>query len=104
MSEKEFLDQQQWLHVLPDRLTAKTSCELRVELAVVEEMVRHGESLLHQLGTLHGHALSHPGQGWEDSTARLAALDFQLLQEPPGSHTSPNAFRYLLERCPDFRG
>ena len=86
--------QQQWLHVLPDRLTGKTSCELAVELAVAEEMVRHGENLQQELSALHAHALAHPGQHWEDSMGRLAALDFQPLQDPPPVSQGPHtAFR-----------
>ena len=86
--------QQQWLHVLPDQLTAKTSCELAVELAVVEEMVGHGENLQRELSVLHSHGLAHPGQRWEDSMGRLAALDFQPLQDhPPASQGPHTAFR-----------
>ena len=83
------------MHVLPDRLTAKSSCELRVELAVAEEMVRHGETLQRELGGLYSHALSRLGQGWEVSVEKLAALDFQLLQDPPGTLTTNTAFRYF---------
>ena len=64
-----------------------------MELAVVEEMVRHGESLQQELSMLFSHALSHPRQGWEDSVERLAALDFQLLQDPAGSQGIHTAFR-----------
>ena len=93
MSEGEFEEQLLWVHVLPDKLTGKCSCELRVELAVTREMMRHAETLQRELGSLHSHALSHPGQGWESNVERLAALDFQLLQDPPSTLTTSAAFR-----------
>ena len=37
--------QEVWLHILPDRLTGKTNCEMRVELCLLEEMVKYAEEL-----------------------------------------------------------
>ena len=34
-----------WLHTLPDQLTGKTNCEMRVELCLLEEMVKYAEEL-----------------------------------------------------------
>ena len=34
-----------WLHTLPDRLTGKTNCEMRVELCLLKEMIKYAEQL-----------------------------------------------------------
>lgn len=78
--EKESLqEKQRWIHVLPDKLTAKTNCELRLELVLTREAMLYGQSLQEKLGQLYTQALSH--QGWEQLLEQLATLDFQLLQE-----------------------
>ncbi len=92
-----------WVHVLPDQLTGKSSCELRVELALVKEMVGHAEALQQELGGLYSHALSHLGHGWEGNMERLAALDFQLLHDPPATQGADTAFRYIQSQmCYSF--
>ena len=72
-------ERQRWIHMLPDRLTAKTNCEMRVELVLTREAVLYGQSLQEKLGLLSTQSLSH--QGWEQLLEQLATLDFQLLQE-----------------------
>lgn len=86
------MERQQWVHVLPDRLTPKSNCELRVELVLTEEVVCYAELLQEKLGQLYSHALSHQDQRWEELMGQLATLDFQVLQESyaQGEYT----FRY----------
>lgn len=78
-------EKQRWIHVLPDMLTAKTTSELRLELAILGEMVTVGESLDERLQLLHSQALTHSSSGgfssWEHLMEQLASLDFQPLQE-----------------------
>jgi hypothetical protein len=79
VGEESLQEKLRWIHVLPDKLTAKTNCEMRVELVLTREAVLHGRSLEEKLQLLHTQALSH--QGWEQLLEQLATLDFQLLQE-----------------------
>ena len=38
-----------WLHVLPDGLTGKTNCEMRVERCLLREMIKYAEELQKRL-------------------------------------------------------
>ena len=38
-----------WLHTLPDRLTGKTNCEMRVERCLLREMIKFAEELQQRL-------------------------------------------------------
>lgn len=69
-----------WLHTLPDRLTGKTNCEMRVELLVLESSCRAAERLQSSLSSLHsstdgGHV------HWELLLDQLASYDFSPLQD-----------------------
>jgi len=87
--EKEKLkEKQQWLHVLPDRLTPKTTTELRLEAVLLEESLKAGQLLLDRLSQVHGQTLGHTSNGptgrgssWEIVMEQLASLDFQLIQD-----------------------
>ena len=74
---------------MPDRLTEKTNCELRLELILAQEVVEFGHLLQEKLKILHSHTLSQ--QGWGALMEELASLDFQPLQE------------YWMERKHSFR-
>lgn len=78
VEKKVLLERHCWVHTVPDRLTAKTNCELEVELLLTREGVAYAQSLQHKLGVLYTHARSH--QGWEELVQQLTSLDFQLLQ------------------------
>ena len=41
----EGVGQEAWLHTLPDRLTGKTNCEMRVERCLLREMIKYTEEL-----------------------------------------------------------
>ena len=34
-----------WLHTLPDKLTGKTNCEMRLEICLLQEMTKYGKHL-----------------------------------------------------------
>lgn len=38
-------EQGEWLHTLPDHLTGKTNCEMRVEVCLLKEMIKYAEEL-----------------------------------------------------------
>lgn len=80
MEEEEVEEKQEWVHVLPDKLTAKTNCELRLELVLTQQTLAYGTSLQQKLHMLHTQARTH--RGWEELMEQLATLDFQLLQVP----------------------
>ena len=44
--EMRGVGQEVWFHTLPDRLTGKTNCEMRVERCLLQEMMRYAEELL----------------------------------------------------------
>lgn len=89
MEKKVLLERQCWVHTLPDKLTAKTNCELEVELVLIREGVAYAQSLQHKLGVLHTHARSH--RGWEELVQQLTSMDFQLLRT---LYTEKYNFRY----------
>ena len=39
------VEKEAWLHTLPDRLTGKTNCEMRVEICLLREMINYAEQL-----------------------------------------------------------
>ena len=41
----EGVGQGAWLHTLPDRLTGKTNCEMRLEECLLQEMIKYAEQL-----------------------------------------------------------
>ena len=71
---------EKWLHVLPDRLTGKTNCEMRVELCLFEECYTYGGSLLHQLSSFFSRAAVAHGS-WEKLMEELAGCDFTPLND-----------------------
>ena len=43
--DEQGVEQGAWLHTLPDHITGKTNCEMRVELALLSELVKYTEEL-----------------------------------------------------------
>ena len=80
-SEEEVEERQQWVHTLPDKLTGKTNCEMRVELCVMKESYRLALSLQEKLVMFYGKALQVTHKGWEQLLENLASWDFSLLQD-----------------------
>lgn len=71
---------EKWLHVLPDKLTGKTNCEMRIELYLLEECYTYGESLLHKLSSFYSQAAMAHG-GWEKLMEGLAGCDFTPIND-----------------------
>ena len=74
-------ERQQWLHALPDKVTAKTNCEMRVEICVLKESYSLALSLQEKLVMFYGKALQVTHKGWEQLIENLASWDFTLLQD-----------------------
>ena len=79
-STSEVEEAERWLHVLPDRLTGKTNCEMRVELCLLQECYTYGESLLLNLTSFYSRAAVAHG-GWEQLMEGLAGCDFSPLND-----------------------
>ncbi len=90
MEIAELEERQDWIHVLPDKLTAKTNCELRLELALAQEMLHYGQQLQGKLEVFRSHTLSQ--HGWE--MEELASLDFLPLREYCIKHDP--SFQYVI--------
>lgn len=70
----------QWLHLLPDRLTAKTNCEMELEVAILKDCCRHADELHKHWTVLHKEALGCHGN-WEPLLDELAQFDLSPLQD-----------------------
>ena len=85
MEAQKLKETQQWVHVLPDKLTPKTTSELRLEVALLDEVLQAGQHVLEKLVVLQNQASSQSSKGghgsWELLVEQLASLDFQPLQE-----------------------
>ena len=79
-SKGEIEERKMWLHTLPDRLTAKTNCEMRVELCLLRENCKHADSLNQSVATLYGKAVISHGN-WEQLLDELGGYDFTPLQD-----------------------
>ena len=89
-------EMQRWLHTLPDRLTGKTNCEMRLELSILRECCAFAERLEQRLAVFCGGALSmqargRGGGGWEGLAEELAGVDFLPLQH----HWMQAQFRWV---------
>lgn len=80
-SAAEIEQREQWLHTLPDKLTGKTNCEMRVELCVLKESYKFALSMQEQLVMFYGKALQVTHKGWEQLIENLATWDFTLLHD-----------------------
>ena len=80
MERSEVEARRVWLHTLPDRLTGKTNCEMRVELLVLESSCRAVEGLQHSLSNLHSSTDSGHVH-WELLLDELASYDFSPLRD-----------------------
>ena len=82
LSEKgEVEERKQWLHTLPDRLTGKTNCEMRVEVFLLQESCHCVEGLHQGLANVYSRALVAHRPGWEQLLEELASYDFAPLQD-----------------------
>lgn len=77
---EEVENNKQWLHLLPDRLTAKTNCEMQVEVAILKDCCRHADKLYKHWTALHSEALGNHGN-WEPLLDELAQFDLSPLQD-----------------------
>ena len=93
---EEVGERQQWLHTLPDKLTAKTNCEMRVELCVIRESYKLALSLQEKLAMFYGKALQVTHKGWEQLMENLATWDFTLLHDQ-WLHSAQ--IRYTHDEC-----
>eukprot|EP00731_Ephydatia_muelleri_P031059 Em0022g573a len=69
-----------WLHLLPDQLTAKTNCEMELEVAILKDCCRHADKLHRHWTVLHNKALSSHGN-WEPLLDELAQFDLSPLHD-----------------------
>lgn len=76
----EVEERRAWLHTLPDRLTGKTNCEMRVELLVLESSCRVAEELQISLTSLQSSTNSGHVH-WEGLLDELASYDFSPLHD-----------------------
>lgn len=79
-SQEETHEGQQWLHVLGDRLTAKTNTEMRLELCLLQDYLKRGTQLLKRMEELEKWTSSNKGIDWDNITNELATSDFSVLQ------------------------
>ena len=79
--EEEVKERKRWLHTLPDRLTGKTNCEMRIEVFLLQESCHCVESLHQGLASAYSRALVAHRPGWEQLLEDLAGHDFAPLQD-----------------------
>ncbi len=85
MEAQQLKEKVQWLHVLPDKLTPKTTTELRVESIILEEALLAGQLIKDKLKEVNSQAMSNTssnyGNSWDKNVETLASLDFQPIHE-----------------------
>ena len=79
-SPEEVGHNKRWLHLLPDQLTAKTNCEMELEVAILKDCCRHADKLHRHWTVLHNKALSSHGN-WEPLLDELAQFDLSPLHD-----------------------
>lgn len=77
---KEVEQNKEWLHLLPDHLTAKTNCEMEVEVAILNNCCQYAENMHQHWTNLHTEALHNHGN-WEPFLDELAQFDLSPLQD-----------------------
>ena len=78
--QEEVEGNKQWLHLLPDRLTAKTNCEMEVEGAILKDSCHYADKMCKHWTALYRKALSNHGN-WEPLLDELAQFDLSPLQD-----------------------
>ena len=71
---------EEWIHTLPDKLTGKTSCEMRLELCLMKECINQIEALHEKVRKLVSSS-SSSHVNWSRLTNELSLLDFTILQD-----------------------
>ena len=78
--QASYSNMEEWIHTLPDRLTGKTSCEMRLELYLMKEYTNQIESLREKVCKLLSSSNSSH-VNWGRLTNELSLLDFTVLHD-----------------------
>lgn len=76
----EVSEKKSWLHTLPDRLTGKSNCEMRVELGLLAEAASQAK-LLHDRVCDISSWSNATHMDWGNLLDELAKLDFTVLRD-----------------------
>lgn len=72
----------EWAHVLSDRLTGKTNCEMRVELVVMETILSHASQLTKRASEVCQWVReTRGGFDWDNVTDQLLGMDLSVFND-----------------------
>ena len=71
---------EKWIHTLPDKLTGKTNCEMRLELCLIKECTSQVEALHEKVSKLISSS-SVSYADWGRLANELSLMDFTVLQD-----------------------
>ena len=78
---EEVEEKKKWIHTLPDQLTGKTNCEMRIEVFLLKESCQCAEGLRQKLAGVYSRGLVAHRPGWQQLLEELAGYDFVPLQD-----------------------
>lgn len=78
---EEVEEKKKWIHTLPDQLTGKTNCEMRIEMFLLKESCESAERLRQKLAGVYSRGLVAHRPGWQQLLEELAGYDFVPLQD-----------------------
>ena len=70
-----------WVHLLSDRLTGKTNCEMRVELHLLEVAISHASQLTKRASEVCQWVRETRGFDWDHVTDELLGMDLSVFND-----------------------
>lgn len=86
---------EQWIHVLADKLTGKTNCEMRVELCILDVCLSHAHQLTQRSEEVCQWVNETRGFNWDKVIDELIVLDLSVFND---EWMNTENFRYKLEK------
>jgi hypothetical protein len=75
-------DKIKWIHLLGDRLTAKTNTEMRVEVCILNILLPAATDVLERVRIIHRNVMDHKRSiNWDNVISQLVSLEFSVLKD-----------------------
>lgn len=82
-SKDDNMEESKWIHLLPDKLTAKTNTEMRLTNCILSERLPQLNELLYKVNGLYSSIFQQGSSliDWEQVLGHLVNLDFSVMRD-----------------------
>ena len=90
-TSKDVIEEAKWIHLLPDKLTAKTNIEMRLSNCTLSALLPQMDQLFQRVNGLYTSIMENRFVDWDHVIGQLVNMDFSIIKD---EHIGIDCFRY----------